>query len=143
FVDDCHGFDFANNDPDPMDDNQHGTHVSGTIGAAANNQDATGNYIGVAGINWNVKLIATKFLNSGGSGTTDGAVSCLNYLAMMKDRGVNIVATNNSWGGGEFSQALYDAIDAHRQRGILFMAAAGNSALDNDTASFYPANYYL
>src|SRR5438034_6417713 len=61
----------------------------------------------------------------------------------MKHRGVNIVATNNSWGGGGFSQALYDAIDAHRQRGILFIAAAGNSSLDNDTASFYPANYYL
>src|SRR5438034_4377180 len=137
FVDDCHGFDFANNDSDPMDDNQHGTHVSGTIGAVGNNSK------GVAGVNWNVKLMALKFLNAGGSGSTDGAVSCLNYLAMMKDRGVNIVATNNSWGGGEFSQALYDAIDAHRQRGILFMAAAGNSALDNDTASFYPANYYL
>jgi len=137
FVDDCHGFDFANNDPDPMDDNQHGTHVSGTIGAVGNNG------IGVAGVNWNVKLMACKFLNAGGSGSTDGAVSCLNYLAMMKDRGVNIVATNNSWGGGGFSQALYDAIDAHRQRGILFIAAAGNSNLDNDTASFYPANYYL
>src|SRR5438552_13021875 len=137
FVDDCHGFDFANNDPDPMDDNQHGTHVSGTIGAVGNNG------IGVAGVNWNVKLMACKFLNAGGSGSTDGAVSCLNYLAMMKDRGVNIVATNNSWGGGGFSEALYDAIDAQRQRGILFMAAAGNSALDNDTVSFYPANYYL
>src|SRR5436309_1048607 len=137
FVDDCHGFDFANNDSDPMDDNQHGTHVSGTIGAVGNNGK------GVAGINWNVKLMALKFLNSGGSGSTDGAVSCLNYLAMMKDRGVNIVATNNSWGGGGFSQALYDAIDAHRRRGILFIAAAGNSNLDNDTASFYPANYYL
>src|SRR5438046_5277798 len=137
FIDDCYGVDFANNDSDPMDDDQHGTHVSGTIGAVGNNG------IGVAGVNWNVKLMACKFLNAGGSGSTDGAVSCLNYLSMMKDRGVNIVATNNSWGGGEFSQALYDAIDAHRQRGILFMAAAGNSALDNDTVSFYPANYYL
>src|SRR6266567_7960763 len=137
FIDDCYGFDFANNDPDPMDDVLHGTHVAGTIGAVGNNG------IGVAGVNWNVKLMACKFLNAGGSGSTDGAVSCLNYLAMMKDRGVNIVATNNSWGGGGFSQALYDAIDAHRQRGILFIAAAGNSALDNDTASFYPANYYL
>ncbi len=90
FVDDCHGFDFANNDPDPMDDNQHGTHVSGTIGAVGNNG------IGVAGVNWNVKLMACKFLNAGGSGSTDGAVSCLNYLAMMKDRGVNIVATNKT-----------------------------------------------
>src|SRR5438552_16811297 len=87
--------------------------------------------------------MACKFLNAGGSGSTDGAVSCLNYLAMMKDRGVNIVATNNSWGGGGVSQALYDAIDAHRQRGILFITAAGNSNLANDTASFYPANYYL
>ena len=136
FIDDCYGFDFANNDPDPMDDVLHGTHVAGTIGAVGNNG------IGVAGVNWNVKLMACKFLGAFG-GTTAGAVSCLNYLATMKDRGVNIVATNNSWGGGGFSQALYDAIDAHRQRGILFIAAAGNSSLDNDTASFYPANYYL
>src|SRR6058998_985794 len=137
FVDDCHGFDFANNDPDPMDDNQHGTHVSGTIGAVGNNG------IGVAGVNWNVKLMACKFLNAGGSGSTDGAVSCLNYLAMMKDRGVNIVATNNSWGGGGFSQALYDAIDAQRQRGILFIAAAGNAGTNNDTSPTYPASYDL
>src|SRR5262249_14622039 len=71
------------------------------------------------------------------------AISCLNYLAIMKDRLVNIAVTSNSWGGGGFSQGLYDAIDAHRQRGILFIAAAGNSNLDNDTSSVYPANYYL
>jgi hypothetical protein len=137
FIDDCHGIDFANNDSDPMDDNQHGTHVSGTIGAVGNNN------IGVAGVNWNVKILPCKFLNAAGSGTTDGAVSCLNYMAIMKDRGVNLVASNNSWGGGGFSQALYDAIDAHRQRGILFIAAAGNATLDNDSAQFFPASYYL
>src|SRR5204863_9070209 len=92
FVDDCHGFDFANNDSDPMDDNQHGTHVSGTIGAVGNNG------IGVTGVNWNVKLMACKFLDADGSGWDSDAISCLNYLAMMMDRGVNLVTTNNSWG---------------------------------------------
>jgi subtilisin family serine protease len=137
FVDDCHGFDFVNNDGDPMDDNQHGTHVSGTIGAVGNN------LLGVAGVNWNVKIMACKFLGSGGSGSTDAAVSCLQYVKTMKDRGVNIVATSNSWGGGGFSQALFDAIDVHRQAGILFIAAAGNSSSNNDVGGFYPANYYL
>src|SRR5439155_670940 len=72
------------------------------------------------------------------------AISCLNYLAMMKDRGVNIVATNNSWGSPWDSQALHDAIDAHRQRGILFMAAAGNDyGTDNDSVGNFPSSYYL
>ena len=137
YVDDCHGIDVYNNDSDPMDDNQHGTHVSGTIGAVGNN------LLGVVGVNWDVQLMACKFLSSGGSGFTDGAVSCLNYVALMKDRGVNIVATNNSWGGGGYSQSLYDAIKAIGDRGVLFVAAAGNSALDNNTALFYPASYFL
>ncbi len=137
YVDDCHGMDFFNNDSDPMDDNNHGTHVSGTIGAVGNNG------VGVAGVNWNVRILACKFLGAGGSGSTSGAIACLNYVATMKDLGVKIIATSNSWGGGGFSQALFDAIDAHRQRGILFIAAAGNSNLDNDTSLFYPASYYL
>src|SRR5207247_10728611 len=78
-----------------------------------------------------------------GSGTTADAINCLKYVKLMKDRGVNIVATSNSWGGGGFSQALFDAIEAHLQRGILFIAAAGNAASDNDTKPFYPAAYYL
>ncbi|HYT70126.1 MAG TPA: S8 family serine peptidase, partial [Gemmatimonadales bacterium] len=136
-VDDCYGIDTANGDSDPMDDNKHGTHVAGTIGAVGNNA------VGVVGVNWDVQLMACKFLGASGSGSTAGAVACLNYVALMKDRGVNIVATNNSWGGGGFSQSLHDAIDALRQRGILFIAAAGNAGRDNNTALFQPASEYL
>src|SRR3989441_4558242 len=138
-VDDCFGIDTANNDSDPMDDANpsHGSHVAGTIGAIGNNA------LGVVGVNWTVRLIACKSLGATGSGTTADAIDCLEYVKLMKDRGVNIVATSNSWGGGGFSQALYDAIGAHLQRGILFIAAAGNAKSDNDTTPFYPAAYYL
>lgn len=137
FVDDCYGIDTANDDSNPMDDNNHGTHVAGTIGAVGDNS------VGVVGVNWDVSIMACKFLNANGSGTTADAIDCLDYVKIMKDRGVNIVATSNSWGGGGFSQALFDAIDAHRQRGILFIAAAGNDSGDNDTDPHYPSNYDL
>ncbi|MFQ5963117.1 MAG: S8 family peptidase, partial [Candidatus Scalinduaceae bacterium] len=133
YIDDIHGIDAFNNDGDPFDDNGHGTHVSGTIGAVGNNG------IGVVGVNWNVKIMALKFLGAGGSGSTAGAIECLDYVTMMKNNfGVNIKLTNNSWGGGGFSQALKDAIEAS---GILFAAAAGNDAVDNDIIPHYPANY--
>jgi len=119
FIDDCHGIDTANGDSDPMDDHGHGTHVSGTIGAVGDNN------IGVVGVNWTVRLMGCKFLDASGSGSIARAIDCLEYFKTMKDRGVNIVATSNSWGGGGFSQALLDAIDVHRQRGILFITAAG------------------
>src|SRR5439155_7881105 len=137
YVDDCHGIDTINNRSDPMDDNNHGTHVAGTIGAVGNNA------VGVVGVNWNVSIMACKFLNASGQGTVAGAIGCLNYVAIMKDRGVNVVATNNSWGGGDFSRALFDTIDAHRQRGILFIAAAGNDGLSNDVLLTFPATYDL
>jgi subtilase family serine protease/subtilisin family serine protease len=137
YIDDCHGIDVVNIDSDPMDDHNHGTHVSGTIGAVGNNG------VGVVGVNWNVSIMACKFLSAAGSGSIAGAIECLQYVQMMKDRGVNIVATSNSWSGGGFSQSMYDAIDAHRQRGILFIAAAGNSTADNDATPAYPASYYL
>ena len=142
YVDDCFGIDTRNNDSDPMDDNNHGTHVAGTIGAVGNNNR------GVVGINWNVQIMACKFVNASGSGTTEDAIDCLEYVKMMKDRGFNIVATSNSWGGGGFSQALVDAIDAQRQSDILFITAAGNGNLfgigqNNDTSPFYPCDTYL
>lgn len=134
YVDDCYGIDTANHDSNPMDDHNHGTHVAGTIGAVG------GNAVGVVGVNWRVKLMPCKFLTAAGSGSTANAITCLEYVAAMKDRGVNIVATNNSWGGGGFSQALADAIAAQRQRGILFIAAAGNDGTNNDTTPHYPSN---
>jgi len=86
FVDDWHGWDFANNDNNPMDDHGHGTHVAGTIGAAGNNG------VGVAGINWNVRIMPVKFLNAQGSGTDAGAVAAVLYAAQ---NGADVM--NNSW----------------------------------------------
>jgi subtilisin family serine protease len=81
---------------------EHGTHVAGTIGAKSNGT-------GVVGVNWNVTLISGKFLGRRG-GTTANAVKAVDYFTNLKNKGLNIVATNNSWGGGGFTQALYDAI---------------------------------
>ena len=117
-VDDCHGFNAVTGSGDPMDDHGHGTHVAGSIGAVGNNR------LGVTGVNWTVRILPCKFLDATGSGDVAGAIACLDYVAAMKDRGANIVASNNSWGGGLFSQALSDAIAAQRDRSILFVASA-------------------
>jgi subtilisin family serine protease len=136
FVDDVHGWDFANSDADPLDDNGHGTHVAGTIGAVG------GNGTGVVGVNWQVSIMALKFLSGSGSGSTSGAIGAINYATRMKrDFGVNVVATNNSWGGGGFSTSLRDAIAAGGRAGILFVAAAGNDGTNNDVTPHYPSNY--
>jgi subtilisin family serine protease len=101
FIDDIHGWDFANNDSSPMDDNGHGTHVSGTIGAVGNNGS------GVVGVNWQVSIMPLKFLTGSGSGSTSAAVAAINYATRMRrDFGINVVATNNSWGGGGLSPAF-------------------------------------
>jgi len=135
FVDDVYGWDFANNDADPFDDEGHGTHVAGTIGAVGNDG------VGVAGVNWQVSLMALKFLGADGSGTTSAAVAALNYATMMRrSHGVNVVATNNSWGGGGASTALTNAIVSGGSAGILCIAAAGNESTNNDTTPSYPAN---
>ena len=137
YVDDVHGWDFFSNDNSVYDGtgDDHGTHVAGTIGASG------GNSLGVAGVNWNVTMISTKFLGPNG-GSTSGAVMALDYLTDMKVRhGINIVASNNSWGGGGYSQALLDAITRAANQGILFVAAAGNSNLNNDMTASYPSNY--
>jgi thermitase len=132
-VDDIHGYNAITGGGVPFDDSGHGTHVAGTIGAVGNNS------IGVAGVNWNVRIMTCKFIDSSGSGSVADAIECLNYVAEMKRRGANIVATNNSWGGSGYSRALRDAIKG--QQDILFIAAAGNDATDKDTKASYPANY--
>ena len=138
YVDDCYGINAITGSSTPFDDYFHGTAVAGVIGAKGNNG------AGVTGIDWNVGLVACKFLDNTGGGYTSDAVACLDYFKDLKDNhGLNLVATNNSWGGTEYNQALYDAIDGQRQSGILFIAAAGNFNFDNDSASVYPANYYL
>ena len=138
YVDDINGWDFAGNNATVYDGgtlDQHGTHVAGTIGARANNG------AGVVGVNWNVKIISTKFLAANG-GTTSNAIRALDYLTDLKRRNVvNIVATNNSWGGGGFSQALLDAINRGGDQNILFIAAAGNAGANNNTTASYPSNY--
>ncbi len=135
YVDDFYGIDAYNGDSDPMDDNNHGTHVAGTIGAVG------GNGIGVVGVNWQVRLMALKFLGASGSGSTSGAIECINYAVAMVNRGVNVRVLSNSWGGGGYSTALEDAIQTAANSGILFVAAAGNSATNNDASPHYPSSY--
>ena len=145
FIDDIHGWDFAGNNNTIYDGgtngslDKHGTHVAGTIGAKANNG------VGVVGMNWNITIISTKFLGSSG-GTTANAIKAIDYLNDLKNRhGLNIVASNNSWGGGGFSQALSDAVTRANTANILFIAAAGNGGSDaigdnNDAVANYPSN---
>lgn len=137
YVDDKYGWDFVNNDNitylAPYD--AHGTHVSGTIGARGDNS------IGVAGVNWNVTIISAKFLGPNG-GTTANAIKAVDYITDLKTRdGFNIVATNNSWGGGGSSQGLQAAIERANRAGILFITAAGNSSANIDHKRSYPASY--
>lgn len=130
FIDDVYGWNFENNTNSPFDDNRHGTHVAGTIGALANNG------IGTIGVSPRVSLMACKFLNKDGWGRVDAAIQCISYAVKM---GAKVL--NNSWGGGGFSQPLIDAIKMAEQAGVLFVAAAGNFNNDNDQKPLYPASY--
>ncbi|WP_128575154.1 S8 family serine peptidase [Microcystis panniformis] len=132
YVDDIRGWDFAYNDNNPSDVDGHGTHVSGTIAGKGNNG------VGVTGVAWNAKIMPLKFLDDTGSGTLSNAIKAINYATA---KGVKL--TNNSWGGGGYSQALYDAINAAGQAGALFIAAAGNSSANADINPMYPAAYNL
>jgi subtilisin family serine protease len=143
-IDDIHGWDFLNNDNSVYDGtgDDHGTHVAGTIGAEGNNA------VGVVGVNWDVTIIPAKFVGPLG-GTTAAAIKAVDYLTALKLRAlnpVNIVAIDNSWGGGGFSQALLDAIVRAAEADILFIAAAGNgnkagNGINNDSTPYYPASY--
>lgn len=136
YIDDTWGWDFAGNDRIVYDStaDDHGTHVAGTIGAEG------GNGTGVAGVNWDVSIISLKFLAP--SGTTANAIKAVDYLTDLKVRhNMNIVASNNSWGGGGYSAGLHAAIIRSAKSDILFFAAAGNSNQNNDAFANYPSNY--
>jgi subtilisin family serine protease len=129
YIDDVYGWDFYNDRPNGYDDNGHGTHCAGIIAAPKNS-------IGVRGIAPRVKILPVKFLGEKGSGDTADAIRAVNYAV---SRGARILS--NSWGGGGASRLLDDAIQRAVNRGVIFVAAAGNNALDNDAEPNYPANY--
>lgn len=132
-----YGYSALNPELDPMDSDSHGTHVAGTIGASGNNGT------GVVGVNWNVTLLPCQFLGPSG-GSTAGAIECINYFTDLKlNHGVDIKATNNSWGGGGYSETLRAAIQSGGDAGILFIAASGNDGGNADSAPMYPAAYDL
>jgi subtilisin family serine protease len=142
YRDDLIGWDFANGDNDPYDDNGHGTHVAGTIGATG------GNGVGVAGVAWSTLIVPLKFLDAEGSGMTSAAVRSIDYFtaAAGRSKAVDFIATNNSWGGGGYSQSVMDAIVRGARQDILFVAAAGNGGDDqisdnNDQVPNFPSNY--
>ena len=134
-LDDIHGFDVDMNLGDPMDDNGHGTHCAGVIGAEGDNAE------GIAGINWHVRIMPLKFLGRGGFGTTKAAIEAINYAIDRKKHGVNVRVISASWGSTQRSKALEDVIRAAGDAGILFVAAAGNNGTDNDKRPHYPSNY--
>ena len=132
-IDDIHGWDFVDDDNDPIDSNDHGTHVAGTIGAVGNNTT------GVTGVVWTVKIMPLRFLDSFGSGSVGDAIEAIDYAI---DKGAKII--NASYGSYTYSTAERDAIARARDAGVLFVAAAGNDNWNNDSASKnYPSSYNL
>ncbi len=137
YVDDRNGWDFYYGDNSIYDqfEDLHGSHVAGVIAAQGNNG------IGVAGVCWRAKLISAKFMGPDG-GDTVNAIKAIDYITDLKRRHkLNIIATNNSWGGGGFYRAMIEAIKRAEKANILFVAAAGNAGTDNDALPLYPASY--
>ncbi len=152
YVDDCYGLNvlcYPNgiydptapgcNAPDALDDDGHGTHIAGIIGAVANNG------LFIAGVNWNVKIIPCKFLDSSGNGDIAGEIQCLNYIKQLKqEKGLNIVVVNASYGNFyQFHSIQSDEILSLKDLGIVYVTAAGNSGVNIDYRSFFPCNYDL
>jgi thermitase len=120
---------------DPMDDNGHGTHCAGIIGAEGENN------VGIAGVNWKVQIMPLKFMNAGGSGSTKDAIEAINYVIDRKKAGVNVRIISASWGSTQKSRALGEVIRKAYENDILFVAAAGNSSVDNDRNPHHPSSY--
>lgn len=130
FVDDIHGYNFSENKGDAIDDQGHGSHCAGTIGAKGDDGK------GIVGVAWNVRLMSVKFLSASGSGTLENALKAIDYATKM---GAKVMS--NSWGGGGFSQTLKEAIERSNAAGALFVAAAGNNGTNNDASPVYPGSY--
>lgn len=129
-IDDVHGWNFYSGNANSIDDNNHGTHCAGTIGAVG------GNGRGVVGVNWQVSILPVKFLSATGSGRLSDAVAAIRYSVAM---GAKVLS--NSWGGTSSPEILKTAIEEARDAGVLFIAAAGNDGTDNDVSPHYPSNY--
>jgi subtilisin family serine protease len=141
YTDDSHGWNFYDGNNNVYyggtsgSEDDHGTHVNGTIAAEG------GNATGVAGVSWNTQTVCAKFLGPGGGYTSD-AILAVDYFTRLKQtNNADLIATNNSWGGGGYSQGLHDAIIRGAKAGILFVAAAGNDGRDNDSTANWPSNY--
>lgn len=131
YVDDVVGYNFREKNGRPFDDNEHGTHTAGTIAATG------GNGVGISGVAKSASVMTLRFLGGAqGSGTAEDAILAIDYATR---NGASIMS--NSWGGGGFSQAMYDSIKRSNEKGILFVAAAGNSSSNNDSRPSYPASY--
>jgi subtilisin family serine protease len=134
-IDDEDGFNAVDNAADPMDENGHGTHCAGIIGAEGSND------IGIAGVNWKIRIMPLKFMNAGGFGTTKDAVEAINYVIDRKKAGVNVRIISASWGSTQKSRALEDVIRKAYENDILFVAASGNATTNNDRSPHYPSSY--
>jgi thermitase len=134
-IDDEHGFNAIDSAADPMDENGHGTHCAGIIGAEGENN------LGIAGVNWKVQIMPLKFMNAGGFGTTKDAIEAINYVIDRKKAGVNVRVISASWGSTQRSRALEDAIRKAYENDILFVAAAGNATTNNDRTPHFPSSY--
>lgn len=127
-----YGYDFYDNDADPMDEESHGTHCAGTIAGVGNNG------VGVVGVTWQAQIMAMRFMGPDGSGSTSDAVKCIDWAVA---NGAHILS--NSWAGPDTSRELAEAVTRAEQKGVLFVAAAGNSVgngNNNDNYPYYPAS---
>ena len=134
-IDDLNGYNAIDSASDPMDENGHGTHCAGIIGAEGENN------LGIAGVNWKVQIMPLKFMNAGGFGTTKDAIEAINYVIARKKDGVNVRIISASWGSTQRSRALEDVIRKAYENDILFVAAAGNASVDNDRSPHFPSSY--
>ncbi len=127
YIDDVHGWDFADHDNDPHDVSGHGTHVAGIIGAESDNAR------GVAGVAWRVRIMPLRFMNAFEEGTIADAVEAIDYALAM---GAKII--NCSWGSSSHSRTLENVMS---NADALFVCAAGNNSQDTDVHPFYPAAF--